>query len=301
MEILGGLAMFVVIISGGVWVSERVTREARKHIPDRARQRVTQSARNARQSVRAIRAKPWAEARSANWLEKKRAARERKAAAPTRPPRAATAVRSTGRAVRSAAGRSLTSARNGSREAGRHALSVIRPRTTEYVPGITNQPGKSAGQLAAAAPAPEPPASSSPAAAGSSTPLLVSANTERPAMATISRNTIPPDFAALVARIAQFEPETDADLIAFLRGIATGTAAIGDALEQHADHLSSGVGLDPAATAAVTEAAQAFTEAAQAVSRADARFQALYQGVRETAASGTVLPFRGRFITGESA
>jgi hypothetical protein len=37
------------------------------------------------------------------------------------------------------------------------------------------------------------------------------------------------------------------------------------------------------------------------MTRAAAKFQAVYQGVRETVAAGTMLPHDGRFMTGEDA
>jgi hypothetical protein len=116
-----------------------------------------------------------------------------------------------------------------------------------------------------------------------------------------ARNGVPADYAGVIARIANYEPENDGDLIRFMAGEATGVSGIAQAWEQQAEHLLASVGLDPAAIQGVTEYAQAMAEAAALMTRANARFQQVYQGVRETVSGGTVLPFRGRWITGESA
>ena len=113
--------------------------------------------------------------------------------------------------------------------------------------------------------------------------------------------TAPPDHAALNARVSGFEPENDGDLLGFMSGEASGKAGYAQAMEQLTEHLLSGVGLDPSSVSAVSEYAQACSEAAAIMVRANARFQTVYQGVRETVAGGTVLPFNGRWITGESA
>ena len=67
------------------------------------------------------------------------------------------------------------------------------------------------------------------------------------------------------------------------------------------EHLVNSLGLDPAAVQGITEYAQAMSECAALMARANARFQQVYQGVRETVANGTVLPHQGRWITGEDA
>ena len=119
--------------------------------------------------------------------------------------------------------------------------------------------------------------------------------------AALTRPGVPPDYASLNARVANFEPESDGDLIAFMRGVAAGMHGQAEALEQLAEHLVSGLGVDPAAVQGITEYAQAVTECAALMARANAQFQQVYQGVRETVANGTVLPYQGRWITGESA
>lgn len=115
------------------------------------------------------------------------------------------------------------------------------------------------------------------------------------------RGSVGPHHAAVNAYVASFEPESDGELIRFMAGEAAGMAGYAHAMEQLSEHLLASVGLDPAAIQGMTEFAQAVTEAAALMTRANARFQQTYQGVRETVAGGTVLPFKGRWITGESA
>jgi hypothetical protein len=116
-----------------------------------------------------------------------------------------------------------------------------------------------------------------------------------------ARNGVPADYAGVIARISNFEPESDGHEIRFMTGEAAGVSGIAQAWEQHAEFMLATVGADPAAVQGVLEYAQAMTEAAALMTRANARFQQVYQGVRETVSAGTVLPFNGRWVTGESA
>ena len=111
---------------------------------------------------------------------------------------------------------------------------------------------------------------------------------------------IPPDHAALHARIAGFEPETDADLLQFWQREAAARLQEAHAWEAHADVLISGLGLDPASAQGAVELAGVVSDLSHDFGMVIAQFATVYEQVREAVASGLILPHRAReFLTGE--
>ncbi|MGL5830074.1 MAG: hypothetical protein ACRC0L_10970 [Angustibacter sp.] len=94
-------------------------------------------------------------------------------------------------------------------------------------------------------------------------------------------------------------PESDADHLDRLQGLARGLNSISEGIAQYEETLVS-VGLDAKSFSGLGEAAEAAAEAASSLSSAARRFASVYQGVIETVANGTKLP-DGRFFTGEAA
>ena len=111
----------------------------------------------------------------------------------------------------------------------------------------------------------------------------------------------PPDHAAIAARIAGFEPESDADLLRFMAGEIAGVAAQADALSSLVDTCLHSVGLDPVAVNGMHEYASAMTEAATAMKNAHAKFLARYGEVIAAVQAGVIMPHKGRWFSGESA
>jgi len=106
---------------------------------------------------------------------------------------------------------------------------------------------------------------------------------------------------ALADWIAAHEPETDAELLAFVRSLAAGFILISYAFYAYADRCMSDLGLDPAFSAGIGEIAEHSAELAHDIALVDHRFQLIYQQIQEWIASGRVLPTNPRFLTGGDA
>lgn len=111
---------------------------------------------------------------------------------------------------------------------------------------------------------------------------------------------VPPDFAAIIARIHNTEHETDNEYLNFVRGLAAGAQGIAEACDDHADHLLNGIGLDPAAVKCWHDISASWAECASQQTRAEGQYLSTYQGATEDASKGVVMPYKGRFITGET-
>jgi hypothetical protein len=105
----------------------------------------------------------------------------------------------------------------------------------------------------------------------------------------------------LAARTGEFEPEDDARLLAWMSGEAAGMAGYAESMAAACETAVNAIGLDPAAMSAMHECADAASEAAQQMAAARQAFTAHYAEVRQFAAGGGVLPFSGRWMTGEEA
>ena len=108
-----------------------------------------------------------------------------------------------------------------------------------------------------------------------------------------------PAWKALTAETADFEPEDDGHLMAWMASEVNGMSAYAEAITDVYETAVSGVGLDPVSMAALHDYADAAAEAAQAMAAARQKFASHYQEVREFAAAGGLLPHDGRWITGE--
>ena len=111
--------------------------------------------------------------------------------------------------------------------------------------------------------------------------------------------TVPGEWKNLVSITADFEPEDDAHLLAWMAAEVNGMSAYAEALTEVYETGVSGVGLDPVSLAALHDTADAAADAAQAMAYARQKFASHYAEVREFAASGGLLPHDGRWITGD--
>jgi hypothetical protein len=111
--------------------------------------------------------------------------------------------------------------------------------------------------------------------------------------------TVPGEWKNLVAITADFEPEDDAELLAWMASEVNGMSAYAEALTEVYETGVSSVGLDPVSLAALHDTADAAADAAQAMATARQKFAAHYAEVREFAAAGGLLPHDGRWITGD--
>jgi uncharacterized protein YdhG (YjbR/CyaY superfamily) len=78
-----------------------------------------------------------------------------------------------------------------------------------------------------------------------------------------------------------------------------GMSAYAEALAEVYETCVNSIGVDPSAMNAVHDTADAAAEAATAMAYARQKFAAHYAEIREFAASGGLLPYDGRWITGD--
>ena len=109
---------------------------------------------------------------------------------------------------------------------------------------------------------------------------------------------IPPDHAAVMARIAQFEAEDDAAHIAFLRSEGAAFLGYAEAWRSYASTCLDAIGMDPAAVQGIVSFADSVGDTAHDATLSLRQFFTVYQQVLEWAASGGRLPHRGNWITG---
>ena len=122
-----------------------------------------------------------------------------------------------------------------------------------------------------------------------------------PPQSTLAAPEIPLDWALLVDRVRSFAPEDDSALIEFIRGEAAGFVAYAEAVEQARDNCVNDVGLDPTAVAGFTAVSEHVSEGSERLTEELAVFFAAYGEVLRMAADGVVLPYKGRWFTGNTA
>ena len=103
----------------------------------------------------------------------------------------------------------------------------------------------------------------------------------------------------VVSDTSEFEPEDDGHLLAWMAAEVNGMSAYAEAMTEVYETCVSTVGLDPVAMKATHDVADAAADAASAMAAARAKFASHYSEVREFAANGGLLPFDGRWITGD--
>lgn len=124
---------------------------------------------------------------------------------------------------------------------------------------------------------------------------------EAAAATSAGADQIPPDWGLLAERVANFAPEDDAALLAFMRGEVAGVVRYAEAMEQTRDNCVNDVGLDPSAVAGFTTYSEHMSDASARMAEAYKEFVAIYGEVMQLAANGVVMPHRGRFFTGNTA
>ncbi|MEV0993389.1 hypothetical protein [Nonomuraea sp. NPDC050202] len=109
----------------------------------------------------------------------------------------------------------------------------------------------------------------------------------------------PGPWAASAARVAEFNPESDADLINFMAEEISGMCGYSDAYETLHETCLSSLGLDPRSVAGLNAFGQRIVEVTGEMARAHAQFVAIYHEVMQMVADGTVMPHNGRFFSGD--
>ena len=103
----------------------------------------------------------------------------------------------------------------------------------------------------------------------------------------------------VVSDTSEFEPEDDGHLLGWMAAEVNAMSAYAEAMTEVYETCVNTVGLDPVAMKATHDVADAAADAASAMAAARAKFASHYGEVREFAASGGLLPFDGRWITGD--
>ncbi len=112
------------------------------------------------------------------------------------------------------------------------------------------------------------------------------------------RTAAPPDWAALIERVKDFQPENDVALIDWMKAEASGVIAYAEALETARENCVTVVGLDPSSVSGITTYSEHMSDASDRMSQALATFLTVYDEVLKLAAEGVVLPHNGRWMTG---
>jgi hypothetical protein len=121
-------------------------------------------------------------------------------------------------------------------------------------------------------------------------------------VAGVASSPISPDWAAVISRIAMYEPEDDAAFVGFMRSEAAAFPALADAWRSFADTCLSVIGLDPAAVQGTVELADVLGDSAHDVVLALRRFLTVYGQILQAVGEGVVLPHNAReFLTGGGA
>ena len=112
---------------------------------------------------------------------------------------------------------------------------------------------------------------------------------------------IPSEWAAVIAQTADFEPDSDAELLDWMGRQVTGLSAWAEALVDTYEHCTQVIGIDPQASAMLHDVADAAAQAAETMGAAKAKFTEHYELPREFAANGGLMTHDWRWITGDGA
>ncbi len=171
--------------------------------------------------------------------------------------------------------------RDGARAGIRSAAGWARARRQAAAPAASPPPAAPPPPRRRAAPAPGAPAApSDPVTAPGAPPAPV-----------------PVDWGQVAARIADYEPEDDADFIAHMRGEASGLLAVAEAIHARGETLMTTVRLDPSIVHANLSLADLVGECASGASGVHGMLLATYGGIKQAIAAGLILPHDGNFLT----
>ena len=88
---------------------------------------------------------------------------------------------------------------------------------------------------------------------------------------------IPSEWAAVVGQAADFEPDSDAELLDWMGRQVTGLSAWAEALVDTYEHCTHVIGIDPRASTMLHDVADAAAEAAETMGAAKAKFTEHYE------------------------
>lgn len=108
----------------------------------------------------------------------------------------------------------------------------------------------------------------------------------------------PADWAAVIDRTANFEPEDDVALIEWMKAEAVGVVGYAESLEAVRETCVTAIGLDPSAVSGITTYSEAVSETADRMSEALTQFLTVYEEVQKLVGEGVVMPYNGRWFGG---
>lgn len=109
----------------------------------------------------------------------------------------------------------------------------------------------------------------------------------------------PSDWAVMIDRVSNFQPEGDIALVEFMRGEAAAVIAYAEGLVQTRENCTNDVGLDPSAVAGFTIYSEHMSEASDRMAEALQQFMTVYGEILELTANGVQMPFNGRWFGGD--
>ena len=118
---------------------------------------------------------------------------------------------------------------------------------------------------------------------------------------TAANGMVPGAWGAVVAHTADFEAESDGDLLNWMRGEAIGAAAYAEAMVEQYETCLNTIGLDPVALQTLHDVADAATMTAATMAAAVKRFAEHYELPTQFVSDGGLLAHDGRWHKGDDS
>ena len=117
---------------------------------------------------------------------------------------------------------------------------------------------------------------------------------------TAANGGVPGAWGAVVAHTADFQAESDGDLLTWMRGEAIGAAAYAEAMVEQYETCLNVIGVDPVAIQTLHDVADAATTMATTMAAAVKRFAEHYELPTQFVADGGLLAHDGRWHKGDA-
>jgi hypothetical protein len=108
-------------------------------------------------------------------------------------------------------------------------------------------------------------------------------------------------WPAVIANIADLVPESDHHLLTTCKEEISGVLGYASAWAVLHETCINAIGLDPASVQGVAEFAEHLGECSARLAEAHQQFMTVYAEIMQAVANGVVLPYNGRFMTGEAS
>ena len=122
----------------------------------------------------------------------------------------------------------------------------------------------------------------------------------RSARRTAADGIVPGGWGAVVAHTADFQAESDGDLLIWMRGEAIGARAYAEALVEQYEVCRDVIGVDPKAIQVLHDVADAATTTAETMAAAIKRYTDHYELPTQFVSDGGLLAHDGRWHKGDA-